>query len=636
MHKIRFLGSVILSAIFAVAAGIPGMEPSQATKPPAPEPIEVTELPLPPTAPSNSPGACTTAVNPNRTGCIDPGPHTIQSGSFLPDGRHVIVLVHFSGAAAAPDPAGIYQGGQIILVKADGTKFANGDPWKCVTCGVPAQNAIGISRMQDYPQSFLDGKRILAGTNIIDCSPFSLTDNACTADRVHIYPIRWNDKADGSGPGGKIRELRLHPDNLHLGFSAMSFEKGALSQFGYIGRLEFAPSPRTGEPRAPRYDVTQVNRLFQEGLDKQVLTLDAQHPDRLRINYNAVTVGELRGFSKNGREVFYIGYPFESSNIDVFAADLVTGKVRRVTSNPEYTDPMDSSPDDQWVVVEDTRGSDRQMFLAAMRGVPPIIDMVTTGAVSSVRNNGERRFFQPYLIDRYGDRGDYQGQQLNAGDGKPGSISDPNWNARADPRWSPDGTRVVYWQAQVTSPACGGSNPLPCPPSHEPGGRRSRVMMARFTSRKPLSMKPPATLSDSISWATPYIPGSPMPILSPIPEGTYTLYGTVSGSARVSIKQTADHRGIAAVAVAYDNYSDIAGSAINGSESVSQQFLTPTKVSLDWHSNLVETGKIRATKVTSPDGFKLTIDIMNPIFEASGTLTTTVDGKAYKQPANGT
>jgi WD40-like Beta Propeller Repeat len=411
---------------------------------------------------------------------------------------------------------------------------------------------------------------------------------------------------------------------------------GHLGQFGYIGRLEFNPAPKTGEPLAPRYELTQVTRLFQEGLDQEVLTRDPQHPDRLKLNDQGITVGEFRGFSKNGREVFYVGYPFESCNIDVFAVDLMTGKVRRLTSHPEYVDPLDASPDDKWMVIEDTRGSDRQMFLAAMRSVPPIIDLVTTSAVSSVRNNGDRRFFQPWLLDQYGDRGDYYGQQLNAGDEAPGSPSDPNWNAMADPRWSPDGTRVVYWQAQVTSPACGGSNPLPCPPSTEPGGRRVRVMMARLTTRKPISVKPPAPISDTVPWGKPYVPGSPTPNRALLPEGTYTMSGTVSGSAKVSIIHNAEHSAIQTVAVTYDNYSDKPGTIINGTESATETRSKPTTTTLDWHSNLAQSGKTHGSKVTSPDGFKLTIDVMTNIFQATGTLTTTVNGQTYKQPANGT
>ena len=193
--------------------------------PPRPEPIAVTELPLPPVT-QRAAGSCTAAINPHRTGCIDPDYMTFQSGSFLPDGHHVLALVQFVGAPAAPDPASIYDGGQLIIVKTDGGKFTNGDPWKCLTCAVPAKNAVGTSKALDYPQSFLDGKRVLAGTNILDCSPYLLTDDRCNANALHVFPIRWNDKPDGSGTGGHLRELRLHPDNIHLGFNGMSFWAG--------------------------------------------------------------------------------------------------------------------------------------------------------------------------------------------------------------------------------------------------------------------------------------------------------------------------------------------------------------------------------------------------------------------------
>jgi hypothetical protein len=353
------------------------------------------------------------------------------------------------------------------------------------------------------------------------------------------------------------------------------------------------------------------------------------------MNYKGIDVGEFRGFSKNGREAFYVGYPFESSNIDLFAVDLMTGGVRRLTSDPEYADPLDASPDDKWIVVEDTRGSGRQMFLAAMRGIPPITDLVTSSAVSSVRNNGDRRFFQAFLLDRYGDRGNYAGQILTAGNGKPGSISDPNWNAMADPRWSLDGTRVVFWQAQVTSPACGGTNPLPCPRPTEPGSRRFRMMLAHFTSRKPLLIAPPEPISDNIPWGTAYVPGTQTPSRPLIPEGTYTLLGEVSGSASVTIVHTADHKAIRSVAVKYHNYSDAEGNVLNGSESVLQTRPAPTITSLDWHSEIIQTGKVQGSKQTSPDGFKLTIDVMKNIFQATGTLTTIIDGRTYAQPGNG-
>src|SRR5258708_2386957 len=130
-----------------------------------------------------------------------------QSGSFLPDGHHVVAVMEFVGPPAAPDPASIYTRSHVILVKSDGGKLPNGDAWKCVTCGMPAGNAVGIGRALDYPQTFRDGKRILAGTNILDCSQYQVTDQQCTADRAHIYPIHWNITPDGSDRGGNIREL---------------------------------------------------------------------------------------------------------------------------------------------------------------------------------------------------------------------------------------------------------------------------------------------------------------------------------------------------------------------------------------------------------------------------------------------
>jgi hypothetical protein len=89
------------------------------------------------------------------------------------------------------------------------------------------------------------------------------------------------------------------------------------------------------------------------------------------------------------------------------------------------------------------------------------------------------------------------------------------------------------------------------------------------------------------------------------------------------------------VSVAYENYSDSPGNIINGTESVSQNHPKPTTAALVWRSNLVQTGSTSATKVTSSDGFNLTIDILTNIFQATGTLTTTVNGKTFQQPGNG-
>ncbi|KAH7391283.1 hypothetical protein BKA64DRAFT_626263 [Cadophora sp. MPI-SDFR-AT-0126] len=624
---------------FTVTLKSPRCKPPQSSfipPPPVPEPITIKRLALPPVVPEDRVGACS-LINPNGTGCI-PIDSELQNGNFLPDNKHLVAVVTFAGAPLAPDPAHTFTGRQIILLKIDESVFPNGASWKCITCGVPAENQPSRNDALDYPQAFRDGKKILAGTNIIDCGSALLAGEDCTPGKVHVYPIRWNDQIDGSGPGGNMRELRLHPDNVHIGFSAFDMTEGHFGQYSYFGRLEFNPSPSTGLPLTSRYDVVAVTILFDPNAVSPMTTLK----NEITFHPEAITVGELRGFSGRGTEVTYIGYPHESSNIDVFSVDLTTGAVRRLTAHPEYVDPIDISPDDNWSVVMDTRGSDRQMWVSGMRGVPPITDMLTTAVVASTRNNGRRRFFSPWLIDRYGDRGEYRGQKVKWGGDEwrgSGSVSDPEWNGRADPKWSSDGTKIVYTEELTVAPACGGENPLPCFESMEEGGRIQRIMLANLTERKPLDLPSVKIHSDSISWGVPYVPGSPQKGRSMPSHGVYKLAGKVRGLAKVNI--TYDHHGITirTVAVEYHNFSDDGMNFLNGEEKATvfpNLSKTPTSLHTDWYSNLTRTGSGgRSTKMTGPRGFHLDIDIMENIFEANGTLTTVVDGVEYSQPQNG-
>ena len=594
------------------------------------EPIEIASIPLPPVISSQEPGACSFIVNSHGTGCI--GQTTgLQAGNFLPNGNHILATVKFVGAPTAPDPRSVFDGQHLLILKADETLFSNGDTWKCLTCDIPDEQNFGPGELDhQYPQAFSDGKRILTGSFILDCGQALLASEECGPEQVFVYPIRLEDKEDGSGPGASLRELRLHPDGLHLGFNVFGFGGGRLGQTAYIGRLQFNASPSAG---GPRYDLVHVNQLYDPNAPQPIST----NGDQLLIDRDAIAVGELRGFSGTGQEVLYLGYPHESCNIDVFAAHLITGKVRRLTSHPGYVDPVQMSADDQSIVIMDTRSNDRTTFMAGLRGVPPIVDQVTTMACASVRNNGDRRFFQPYLLDRHGDQDGNYGQEINsASSGTPGSgaVDDPEWNGRADPWFSPDGTRIVYWQAKTVAPACGGDNPLPCYESREPGGRTERVMVAHLTSRKPIKTRPVIPMPDVIPWAVPYVAGKQYPARRYPREGNYTLKGTASGYASVFLLEDAPKTHLRTVTVSYHAYSEDGRSFLHGTQSVTKDIEQMTLDKLEWHSNLTWTGDYEGSQTTSPDGFRFSIDVMKNEFQANGTLKTVVGGAEYLQPGN--
>lgn len=596
--------------------------------PPAPEPIALTTLPLPPVSDSAD-GACTAT-----TGCIKQTKGLLQAGSFLPDSIHMIATLNYTGA-----PAGsIYAGPQAVIIKTDGRTFPNGDPWKCITCGVPSANAVGLTDHEwNYPQSFSDSKRLLVGTRIVQCDE-PLASTTCTPNNTYMYPLYCKNTADGSGPGGPMRELRLHPDDQHLAWNSFVIDDSGFDQFSYYGKLVVKSMPTTGEPLAPRFDLETVSVLFSPDANATI-AIDPERPDHLLVNKSAIEIGEARGFSGAKNEVAYIGYPVESCNMDVFAVKLTNGALRRITSHPEYCDPLGISADGEWSVVLDTRRSERMIFMSGLRGIPPLVDLVATAAVSSVRVNGVREFYDPWLVDYHGERGSYFGQMLNdGGSGIPGSgaFNDPNWFAQADPRWSPDGTKIVVRQELILPPACGVTNQPPCPDSTEPGGERARILFFNLTSRQPTAPPTQPPGPELVPWGIPYVPDT-IRVRKHIPGGSYILEAGVSGHATVTITENSEKTEIVSVAVEYDNYSEDGLNVLNGFENVTATARENMAGDISWFSDLVQTGPWNGTKKTSPDGLHLAIDVLGDmpnIFRANGTLITIVNGESYHQPEN--
>ena len=128
---------------------------------PEPEPITVDWLPLPP-------------ISPSDTG-IDEGP------AYLHDGEHVLLTVTFAGAADDERPTENH----VVLVKTGGGAFASGDPWKCLTRGVPAENQAGRNAPLDTART---------------CRFRSRCRDCCLAPRVCLDSPLDQAKARASAP----------------------------------------------------------------------------------------------------------------------------------------------------------------------------------------------------------------------------------------------------------------------------------------------------------------------------------------------------------------------------------------------------------------------------------------------------
>ena len=185
-----------------------------------------------------------------------------------------------------------------MLLKADGTNFPSGGPWKYLSCGIPPENALSPNQLTNYPHIFRSGEKALWGSNILQCGGAQLTD--CVPDEAYVYPIRWNTEDSG----GELRELKMHPDDVHLAWSSFT---DAGSQHAYFGRLELNTHPEAGE--APRYDLVNVQVL----LDPSRMNPIFVDGNELQLDHGAITIGELRGFSGCGDEVLYVGSSVEAT-----------------------------------------------------------------------------------------------------------------------------------------------------------------------------------------------------------------------------------------------------------------------------------------------------------------------------------
>jgi hypothetical protein len=441
-------------------------------------------------------GLCPVAPPPPAPEPIDlavvPLPADAESAQFpwwSADGSRIVFAASLAGVPRT----------QIASVAPDGSGF------RCLTC--PIASAPGPILTKPIP--FSDGTRVMvrvgnqtpvsaADHAVLECAPSVLDCQTPT-----LVPIEPPSATDPNVTQDQ-RELRPAPDGEHVGFTQV---REAVD----------------GEPTA----VAIAGRLVR-GADRYVV-------EDARV---VSTLGELKQFAPDEPAAAIVAAfsqsPFGAANPDAVRVDLRNGTVTRVTSHPDYDEPVELSPDGGWFLVGSGRGG--AFFFSVFSQVPrpglvnPGLEVLTSFLFLTQRDP----LLEPWLVDRFGERGDYIGQQLN-----PGSRAQ-GWDGRMIMNWHPDGTRIVFWEGATTAAA------VP----------DSRLVVATLSSRTPV-MSPIAPAFPSLSWAPPlagYVP----PAVAPASRA-----GLVSGTAQVTYSAATPRR----LVVTYTNFSDDGRAIVDGDET---------------------------------------------------------------------
>jgi hypothetical protein len=424
-----------------------------------------------------------------------PTPATLTSvrfATFTADGGRLI--------AAATSTA--FAGTQIVTFREDGRSL------RCLTCGAWT----GPELLKPY--AFGDGRRVLvrigqqsavapAHHGVLSCLPSVLR-----CDRAAVTPIAAPAAAD-PGVEQDQRELRIAPDGEHVALTQIRRTAHGRSQgIGIVGRLV---------RRGAGYAVAGA-RVVAAG-------------------------GELKGFTADGQGILFARYSgaFEAANPDDAVVDLRSGRQRRLTTAPDWDEDVEEAPRHWagrgWMVVGSARGSHLLEAAAQIRR-PAYIDAGIRALPFVVFAARGAAIAEPWLADEHDARDGYEGQPL-----APGAIA-AGWDSKPTFRFSPDGTRVAFWQQRV-------------------GGEATRAVVARLLDRRPQRARR-RRATPTPRWAPPlagYVPADP--------DGgrrSFSRAGRAGG--RVVVRRTRSPRpGYAErIEVRYNRFADRRGYVLDGAE----------------------------------------------------------------------
>lgn len=415
---------------------------------------------------------------------------------------------------------------ELARVRTDGSGF------HCLTCDLP------IPARVDPVQRFSDGRRVLyAGPNganpawrILECTP-SLLDCETSA----LVPVLLPPNPDPQTAILQYRVPWVTPDGAWLVWTEVRL-RGPGGNLSAMGRLV---------RDTDRYLVTDARVIAPASLEL------GNDPERWRgfTQPFEAKFGTLRG----GLDQVEAGTP-EAGHYDTSVVDLASGAVRRLTRHPDHDEGIRFTRDEAWFVLQSARTDERVEFLGQLPR-PPFLEWIAFSlhfvAIAGAPNDGvspgtdrnERDcYVDPWLLDRWFERGDYIGQRLLRPEEGWVSIEG---NAGGF-GFSPDGTRLALierrWRHEVPA---------------------TRLRIASFPNRDPIAPEDvvPIVPTPEPVWATRYDDW-----MVPDTLGVTVLPGRVSGSATI---RNAMPTAIAGeVEVTYEGYSDDGLHVLDGFERI--------------------------------------------------------------------
>lgn len=422
-------------------------------------------------------------------------------------------------------------GNQLGIIRLDGSDF------RCLTCASGL-----ITGNLKVAQRFRDGQRLLVSGNnspnpkwnILECTP-SILD--CQSSLM--LPIQLPPNPD---PTTGILQYRVP----HVTFDDQWFVwtevrlRGPGGNLSAIGRLV---------RQTDHYEV-QDARVIAPPVSSLAIGTDSDVWRNFTQPFEAKEAS-MRG----GLDWVMAGTP-DAGHYDNFAIDLTSGAVRRMTRHPDHNEGISFSADEQWSIVASARTDNRVEFLGLLPR-PPYIDWIAfslhfvaiagapSDGLSPGGNPNERDcYLDPWMIDRWFERGDYIGQRLlRPADG---------WQSAAGGfEWSPDGTRLSITELQWRR--------LTPPNTTVPG----RLRVFTLTNRDPIAPAAvvPMVATPDPTWALRYEDW-----IVPNTFGVTVIPGTASGTATITNDFANTLSG--STRVDFNNYSDDGASTLDGFEEI--------------------------------------------------------------------